>query len=490
MKQGKVYLIGAGCGNADLLTLRGKNRLEQCDVIVYDDLIAPEILNFAPESALRIYMGKREGRHSASQSEINQTLVELATQGKIVARLKGGDPFVFGRGGEEILALQQAGIDFEEIPGITSAIAIPAGAGIPVTHRGMSRSVHIITGHTADTPDGLPTDFEHLARCDGTLVFLMGLGKLEQIARRLMTCGRSPDTHAAVISGGNSPNPAIVRGTLVDIAQLAQGVLPPAVIVVGEVAKLELSPLLPLQDVNIGVTGTPRMANKLTAALEELGARVYPLARSRVVEKSPDLRLQALTSPEEKWLVFTSPNAVPLFFRQLHTLRVDMRVLGNCRFAAIGPATAAALEQRGIFPDLVPEQHTSRTLATALTETATPDQPIFLLRSAKGAPVLKELPEQAGFSVVDVSLYDTMADNSFPPLREEMLSALRYLVFSSSGGVEEFFRLYKHIPDTTIPVCIGSVTAAALARHTCQTPILAEDTSAAYIVQAILSQYM
>lgn len=490
MKQGKVYLIGAGCGKTDLLTLRGKNRLERCDVIVYDDLIDPEILNFAPESAQRIYMGKREGRHSAGQNEISQTLVDLAEQGKIVARLKGGDPFVFGRGGEEILALQQANIPFEEIPGITSAIAIPAGAGIPVTHRGMSRSVHIITGHTADTPDGLPTDFEHLARCDGTLVFLMGLGKLELIAARLMACGRAPDTPAAVISGGNSPNPAAVRGRLADIAQLAQGVLPPAVIVVGDVAQLDLSPALPLQDIGIGVTGTAAMAGKLTAALEELGARVYPLARSKVVANPPDLRLQGLASPEEKWLVFTSPNGVPLFFRQLQALRVDMRVLGSCRFAAIGPATAAALEQRGIFPDLVPEEHTSRALAQALIESVAPCQPIFLLRSAKGSPVLKQLPEQAGFSVADIPLYDTVPDGSFPLLREDTLKTLRYLVFSSAGGVEEFFRLYGRIPDTVVPVCIGPVTAAALEKHTNHPVVLAEDTSAECMVQAILSLNM
>ena len=487
MKQGRVYLIGAGCGRADLLTLRGKNRLSQCDIVVYDDLIDPEILNFAPPGTQRIYMGKREGRHSAKQEEISKKLVELAAQGHIVARLKGGDPFVFGRGGEEILALQEAEIPFEEVPGITSAIAIPAEAGIPVTHRGMSRSVHIITGHTADTADALPADFEHLANCGGTLVFLMGLGKLADIAHRLMVCGRAPDTPAAVISGGNSPHPAAVRGTLADIAALAQDVRSPAVIVVGETAKLDLSAALPLSGVTVGVTGTARMTEKLTTALESLGARVLSLARSTVVPAPPDLRLQGLGSPEEKWCVFTSPNAVPLFFEQLRTLRVDIRSLGSCRFSAIGPATAEALEQRGIFPDLVPEDHTSQALAQMLVETVSPSAPVFLLRSAKGAAVLRELPQRQGFTVADIPLYDTAPDETCRMSDGEELENLRYLVFSSAGGVEEFFRQYDRIPEHTLPVCIGPVTAAALHRHTDCVPLMAQDTSADSIVQAILS---
>ena len=490
MKAGKVYLIGAGCGKADLLTLRGKNRLERCDVVVYDDLIDPEILNFAPAGAQRIYMGKREGRHSAKQEEISTVLIELASQGKTVARLKGGDPFVFGRGGEEILALKGAGIPFEEVPGITSAIAIPAGAGIPVTHRGLSRSVHIITGHTADTPDGLPTDLEHLAKCDGTLVFLMGLGHLGLIAERLMACGRSPETPAAVISGGNSPNPAAVRGNLHEIAQLALDVRPPAVIVVGEVAGMDLSDGLPLAETNIGVTGTARMAESLTGTLEELGARVFPLARSRVVSLSPDLQLHALRSSEEKWLVFTSPNGVSIFFEQLRALRTDLRALSPCRFAAIGPATAQALEQQGFFPDLIPEEHTSRGLAQALIHAAAPSTPIFLLRSAKGADVLKVLPEQAGLSVTDIPLYDTIPDETCPFLPHSMQNELHYLIFASAGGVEEFFRQYDRLPDTTVPVCIGPVTAGALRRYTDHIPLLSQDTTADSIVQAILSHNM
>lgn len=240
---GTVYLVGAGCGQADLITVRGLRLLHSCGAVVYDDLIAPELLSEVPANADRIYMGKREGQHSATQEAICAKLVELAREGKDVVRLKGGDPFVFGRGGEEALALQAAGVPFEVVPGVTSPIAIPALAGIPVTHRGVSQSFHVITAHTADTPDGLPEYFDRLAALPGTLVFLMGLSRLKVIARRLMEAGKAPETPAAVVSGGNAPHPAVIRGTLEDIAAKvrAAGVQPPAVIVVGDVAALELT---------------------------------------------------------------------------------------------------------------------------------------------------------------------------------------------------------------------------------------------------------
>ncbi len=233
---GKVYLVGAGCGKADLLTIRAWKLLKGCDVVVYDDLIDPEILNMAPESAQRIYMGKRSGVHAASQEEISATVVKLGREGWNVVRLKGGDPFVFGRGGEEALALQAAGIPFEVVPGISSAIAIPEEAGIPVTHRRLSREIHIITAHTAEER----LDYGRYAPLSGTLVFLMGLAKLEAIASQLIAGGKSPDTPAAVISGGNAPVRQTVRGTLQNIAAQAKTVQAPAVIVVGDVAKLEL----------------------------------------------------------------------------------------------------------------------------------------------------------------------------------------------------------------------------------------------------------
>lgn len=237
---GRVALVGAGCGRADLITVRGLWLLQQCRAVVYDDLIDTALLDTAPAGAERIYVGKRSGRHSAPQAEINAALITLAQRGGLTVRLKGGDPYVFGRGGEEALALQRAGIPFEVVPGITAAIAVPAEAGIPVTHRGVSRAVHIITAHTQDeTPD-----FSRWAAlaADGTLVFLMGLQRLPQIAAGLLAGGLPPQTPAAVLSGGNAPHPAAVRASLGEITDAARaaGVEAPAVIVVGDVAGMEL----------------------------------------------------------------------------------------------------------------------------------------------------------------------------------------------------------------------------------------------------------
>ena len=242
-QRGKVYLVGAGCGRADLITLRGLRLLRSCDVVIYDDLIDKALLREVPDHAQVICMGKRQGdKHSARQEDICAKLIQCAQEGKTVVRLKGGDPFVFGRGGEELLALEEAGIPCQVVPGITSALAIPAMAGIPATHRGLSRSVHIVTAHTADTGDGLPEYLDDLARLPGTLVFLMGLSRLEAIARRLAAAGKPENTPAAVLSGGSVPHPAAVRGTLGDIAARtrAAGVLPPAVILIGDAAAMEL----------------------------------------------------------------------------------------------------------------------------------------------------------------------------------------------------------------------------------------------------------
>lgn len=239
-KTGEVFLVGAGCGAADLITVRGLRLIQSCDALLYDDLIDGALLDEAPPHAERVYMGKRAGRHAAPQAAICAELIRQARLGRRVVRLKGGDPYLFGRGGEELLALRSAGIPCQEVPGIPSAIAIPAEAGIPVTHRGVSRSVHILTGHTADTPDGLPAELDSLAHTQGTLIILMGLANLERIAERLLAAGMPEDTPAAVLSGGSSPHPAQVRAPLAQIAgrTRAAGVQAPAVIVIGGVAAM------------------------------------------------------------------------------------------------------------------------------------------------------------------------------------------------------------------------------------------------------------
>lgn len=463
--KGCVYLVGAGCGKADLITVRGLSLLQACDTVVYDDLIAQDILCAVPKSAEKIYAGKRSGKHSASQEEICALLIRKAQEGKCVIRLKGGDPFIFGRGGEEILALQAAGIPCEEVPGISSAIAIPASVGIPVTYRGVSRSVHIITAHTADTSDGLPTEFDKFAALPGTLLFLMGLSKIEQISKRLIAAGKEADTPAAVISGCNFAHPAAIRGTLADIAKKTReaNVQPPAVIVVGETAVFNLSSTIkkPLDGLRVGLTGTQTIAEKLRAALEHQGADVF-LAEKSVVDELPfSFDCNSLCSDHFKWIAFTSSNGVRIFFEHLSKQRVDLRRLNTCRFAVIGASTEKTLAQYGVYADICPEVYTSEGLADALLNAAKDDEPIYLFRSRRASRELVKALRNKHI-VYDIPIYDLQPDLSVLEYAQKMLPQTDYLTFCSASGVELFFDSYKNIPDGTTCVCIGDVTAKAL----------------------------
>lgn len=485
---GYVYLVGAGCGQADLITVRGLALLRSCEVVVYDDLIAQELLDAVPENTEKIYMGKRSGRHSAPQSEICALLIEKARQGKTVVRLKGGDPFVFGRGGEELLALRAAGIPCEVVPGISSSIAIPALSGIPVTHRGVSQSVHVVTAHTADTPDGLPAFFDTLAQLPGTLVFLMGLTRLPQIVRRLTAAGMPSDTPAAVVSGGNSPHPAIVRGTLADLEEKARaaGVRSPAVIVVGRTAELDLSSTIPkpLKGACVGLTGTPAVTGKLQDALRAQGARVFFAERSAVEPLEVSFDLRTLCDGRPHWLVFTSANGVQLFFREASRREIDLRRLNACRFAVIGPATARALKAHGIQADLCPETYTGEALGQMLLRNVRPEEDIILLRSRLGSRELfQTLAEQ--HPVQDIPLYDIHLDPQVTADARQQLDAADYLTFSSASGVNLFFDTRGGIPERTVCVCIGEVTARALRRRSSKPFLTAPEISVDGIVRAI-----
>lgn len=481
--KGKVYLVGAGCGEADLITLRGLRLLQSCDVVVYDDLIAQELLDAAPAGAERLYMGKRSGKHSAAQEEISSVLVEKAAEGKTVVRLKGGDPFVFGRGGEEIMALQASGIPYDEVPGISSAIAIPAAAGIPVTHRGLSRSVHIVTAHTADTADGLPAYFDRLAQLPGTLVFLMGFSRLNQIARRLMAAGMEGTTPAAVISGGNSPNPAVVRGVLENIGEkTAQaGMKPPAVIVVGAVAALDLSPTirLPLAGKRIHITGTAAVADKLKTSLSALGAKVRQADVSLVKELETDFDYSSLCSEEKKLIVFTSANGVRLFFKALAERRIDLRRLSACRFAVIGEATGKVLAGYGVYADICPGVFTSWSLAEAIIE-QWDGGPVLIFRSAQGSELLYDRLSSR-FPVRDIHSYTVVSGETAEPG-----SAPDYVTFSSAGGVRLYMDRWGGIPEGAVPVCIGEVTQDELRMHYSGRMLTAKVCTVEGIVDAIL----
>lgn len=376
-QNGCVYLVGAGCGPADWITVQGQRLLMRCDAVVYDDLIDPALLALAPPSAALIPVGKRCGRHSVPQAQTNQILIAQAGLGRVVVRLKGGDPFVFGRGGEEIEALQQAGVPYAVVPGISSAVAIPGAAGIPVTHRRLSRSFHVITAHTAEG-DGAPGSLDALARLDGTLVFLMGLARLAPLATGLMAAGRAPDTPAAVVSGGNAPCPCTVRGTLADIAAKADAarVQPPAVIVVGAVAALDFAPALrpPLPD-----------------GPQAWGAAATAAPRTAVTPATPAFAPGTLADGAPHWIVLTSANVVRGFWAWLRAKRLDVRRLHACRFAVADAAAKQALEDFGICPDLRPQQDTGEGLGRALCAAVAPGEDVFLFCLAESAPVLNEL---------------------------------------------------------------------------------------------------
>lgn len=386
-----------------------------------------------------------------------------------------------------MLALQRAGIPCAIVPGITSAVSIPALAGIPVTHRGVSRSFHVITAHTRAGEDPLNDELAHYVQLSGTLVFLMGLSRVEEIARGLMDCGRAGDTPAAVISGGNAENPCTVRGTLRDIAARtrAAGVTAPAVIVVGDTAGMDLTATLPLSGATVALTGTEAIRKKLAPALAAQGADVVTAEYSKTVPCAFSFDLRRLGEAGDV-LTFTSSSGVRLFFKRLREAHFDLRCLARCRFAVIGRATGETLASYGIFPDICPAVFTSAALADMLLAETEEDARVFLFRSRQGSPVLVE--KLAGRRAVeDVPLYDIVCDEESSWRAGGYLARADYLVFASASGVEHFFAVHGAVPARTKCVCIGAVTGAAL-RKVYEGPFFtAREASAESIVKTILS---
>ena len=458
---GKVYLVGAGCGDFDLITLRGKRLLEICQVIVYDSLIDDRLLEFVPSDCEKICVGKRAGRHSESQENINSLLVQKAGEGKNVVRLKGGDPFVFGRGGEEITALRQNSIPYSIVPGISSCIACAELGGIPVTHRNVSRSFHVITGHTAE--DLLPENMKNYAQLDGTLVFLMGLGNVRNIAESLISNGKAPKIPAAVISNGAGANQSVLRTTLDNIADKTEksGIKPPAVIVIGETAGYDFSPTIfqPLKGVSVAVTGTKRLTDKLTEKFAELGACVKNVCRMKPLEYKDnndfDNALKHLDS--YNIIVLTSMNGAHIFLDKLKKLRIDLRKLCGIRFAVIGSGTSEVLEQNGIFPDIIPKKFTSECLGKAVAKNVSGEEKVLILRAKQGSVQLTDILDKNSILYDDIKTYDVFGDNCG---RQNVCTD--FVIFASPSGVREFFKHGNTVSDKTQIVSIGEVTAEAL----------------------------
>jgi uroporphyrinogen III methyltransferase/synthase len=487
MTMGKVYLVGAGCGDYDLISLRGMHHIKECDVLVYDSLIDSRLLDYANENCEKISVGKRAGRHSASQEEINNILVEKALSGKTVVRLKGGDPFVFGRGGEEIISLKENNIPYSIVPGISSGIAVPELAGVPVTHRKISRSFTVMTGHTAE--DLLPENLSAYGKIDGTLVVLMGLRNLEKIAQGLILGGKSKDTAVAVISNGATGRAKIVRGTLENIYKRVNEseVASPATIVVGETADFDFAPTidLPLKGVSITITGTKKFSTKLNDRLYELGGDVKRLDYLKVrVYENNSLFDDAIKNIENySTIALTSINGAEIFFKKLRELKLDIRKLSHITFGVIGSGTGKVLENHGIFPELLPKEYTSSALGRLIAENAGENDRVLILRAENGSPELTKILSENKVCYDDIKIYDVENSKSSPfEVRSD------FLTFASSSGVKNFFKSGYTISHKTRIVCIGDITAKALRKQGINNYIVSPVSDTEGIVLAIIQE--
>lgn len=478
----KVYLLGAGPGDPGLLTLKARDVLAAADVVVYDALANDSLLGHARPEAELIYVGKVAGNHALPQHEINALLVRKAKEGNVVARLKGGDPYIFGRGGEEAEELLAAGVPFEEVPGISSTIAAPAYAGIPLTHRDFASSVTIITGHENPDKPGSVHNWQALAQSASTLVFVMGMKNLPDIARNLLDAGLDPRTPAALIYRGTTPRQRSLVATLRELPQAAVDArfTNPAVIVVGKVAslhgKLNWFEQKPLLGKSIVVTRAREQASGLARSLAGLGAEVIqcPTIEIRALPDSTELDAAVARLADYGWLIFTSVNGVRHFWRRLDAAGKDSRALGTCKVAAIGPATADALLERGIRPDFVPERYVAEGVVEGLLAREggkLAGTRMLLPRAAKARDVLPVELGKAGAVVDVIPAYETVPaagrkDEVLARLEEGSLSCV---TFGSSSTVENFLSLIpaeklKAHPETLL-AAIGPVTAATLRKH-------------------------
>lgn len=460
---GKVYIVGAGCGSYDLITLRGMKILEKCSVVVYDSLIDKRLLSFAGVGAEKICVGKRAGIHSETQERINEILITKAKSGKTVCRLKGGDPFVFGRGGEEAAELERNSVPYEIVPGISSSIAVPELAGIPVTHRKISRSFHVITGHTAG--DSLLENIRQYAQLEGTLIFLMGLKNLGRIANELIAGGKPGNTPATVISEGDSPCQITVRGTLENIYDKVIGseIKAPAVIVVGDTAGFDLASGFMKKAVSVTAAGTRRFTEKLSRILDEAGMETERLDCLRIKEYGDNSPFDdaLMNVCRYRWIVLTSINGAEIFFKRLKKLNIDIRTLVRIKFAVIGSGTAEAMEKHGVFPELVPEKYTSVALGAELLSAVKKDERVLLLRAEQGSRALTDMLCRNNIAYDDIKIYDAASCEAF---HEKKIST-DFIVFSSGCGVMAFFEQGFYTAENTKVVCIGNVTACVLEKY-------------------------
>ncbi|MEG1720822.1 MAG: uroporphyrinogen-III C-methyltransferase [Pseudoflavonifractor sp.] len=471
---GTVILVGAGPGDPGLLTIKGLRALEQAQVVVYDRLVGPEILALIPAEAEAIDVGKQAANHKVPQEGINQILLEKALEGKRVVRLKGGDPFLFGRGGEELELLEEHGVPFQVVPGITSAIAVPAYGGIPVTHRDFTSSLHIITGHQrAGRP--LDIDFEALVRTHGTLVFLMGVTSLPAICEGLMAAGMDPQMPAAIVERGSTPAQRRVDATVGSLAAAAEQahVESPAISIVGPVCALadrfDWFDRLPLKGLRIVVTRPRQRAGTLSDRLRALGADVleYPCIETRPILPCPGLTAALSHLQDYEWLCFTSPAGVEAFRRGLTDCGLDARALGGVKLAAIGPGTARELEVWGLRADYIPEVYDAAHLGAGLARCCSGR--LLILRAELGTPALLAPLDEADTAYEEIHVYRTRYENERSAELRDGLEAgeIGLVTFTSASTVLGFVRSVGEDFDFSKvrAACIGAQTAQAAGEY-------------------------
>lgn len=471
-EKGTVYIIGSGPGDPGLITVKAVECIRRSDVIVYDYLMGREILRYARSDARLIYVGKKGGDHTMSQERINQLLVDEAQAGNSVARIKGGDPFVFGRGGEEAQVLHRNGIPFEIIPGVTSAIAVPAYAGIPLTHRTITSTAAFVTGHEDPTKEESDIDWDAIAAI-GTVVFLMGVKNLPTIVRKLVEKGRNPDTKVALIRWGTTPGQETLTGTLGTIVALVEerNFRPPAIFVVGDVAGLreELNwfEKKPLFGKTVVITRPEAQSAAFADLLSEAGARVVSFPTIQIVPPEDFTDLDAAIGNIEgyDWIIFTSVNGVRSFFDRLYHLGKDARALAGVRVCAIGPATSKAVERHGIRVDLLPESYISESVVSAFRKAGGPGRRVLLPRAEIARDIIPESLTAMGAHCDVITAYHTipsgMTAEDFRRITET--GTIDIITFTSPSTVDNLIGMVgkENVPGDALIACIGPVTKEA-----------------------------
>lgn len=471
MSDGKVWLVGAGPGDAGLFTLKGKEVLNQADVVVYDSLVGQGIMTMIPSRAKKINVGKRASNHTMPQEQINEVLLKEAKKGQKVVRLKGGDPFLFGRGGEELELLEEEQIPYEIVPGVTSPISVPAYNGIPVTHRDYCSSVHIITGHKKAGAE-YDIDFEALVRTKGTLVFLMGVKALSDICQGLLKAGMDREMPAAILQKGTTARQKRIVATVSTLAEEVrrQGIETPAIIVVGKVCaladKFSWYEKLPLAGWKVLLTRPKDLISSMAGKLRRMGAEVLelPAIRTEPIEENPELEKAMEVLSEYQWLVFTSPTGVKVFFQQMKKYGKDIRSLGQAKVAAIGEGTRKKLEERGIFADLMPEVYDGASLGKALAEVCDGSEKILIPRARLGTRELLIPLEEKGIHTDDIPTYDTLYESSefIDEKKEFETGRIDCAVFTSASTVKGFVESTRGLDYSRVKAaCIGKQTRAA-----------------------------